>query len=180
MAQPNPPTATDIWGDAWTIREARATGMGWDVLLGRPHPVVGPAGPAVVVTQPLAAYLETVRHDPQQAAQGLPIGATAIKRLRRLLGHHWRADRALYWLERLPDLTDLTGAEFAARHGDSEGAISQWRTALLGPRLRPAGWWREPKAADALTTWPVAAAANAYGLTAPSVRRLRSALIESE
>ncbi|WBV42708.1 hypothetical protein [Pseudoroseomonas cervicalis] len=154
--------------------------MGWDLLLGRPQTELGPAGKAVIVTPELADYLNSVRHDPQRAAIALPVGATTIKRLRSLLGHHWRDDRAVYWLDRLPDLASLTGAEFAARHGVSEGAASQWRTALLGPRQRAPGWWREPAAAEALTTWPVAAAANAYGIAASSVRRLRAELVAGQ
>lgn len=30
----------------------------------------------------------------------LPLGNTAIKRLRALLGHHWRIDRAAWWHRR--------------------------------------------------------------------------------
>lgn len=171
-----PPTVLDIWGDAWAVREARGTPLGWDVLLGRPAADRSRGGPAVILTPALGAYLEAQRHTPREALVALPIGATALKRLRRLLGHHWRHDRAAWWLERLPDLADLTGAEFAARHGVSEGAASEWRALLLGPRLRPAGWWREPDTAEIIMTWATAPAADALDLAAVSVRRLRALL----
>lgn len=177
MPRPDPaPLTHDIWGDPWAVREGRQTALGWDVLLGRPYPTRGRGGPSAIVTRHLADYLETVRHDPQRAELALPLGRTAIKRLRRLLGHHWQADRMAWWLDRLPDLADLTGAAFAARYGVSEGAASEWRGALLGPRLRPAGWWQEPNIAEILTTWQTAAAADALGVAASSVRRLRAAL----
>lgn len=170
------PTATDIWGDTWAVEEARPTTHGWAVLLGRPACRRMRHGLTVIMADSLANYLERHRHEPAVLAASLPIGATAIKRLRRLLGHHWRDDRSAWWEERAADLADLTVAEFAARYGVSAGAASTWRIRLFGRRLRPAGWWREPEVAAVLRDQPTAAASARLGLSPGAVRRLRAEL----
>lgn len=168
---PRPPRVRDAWGDAWTVREARATAHGFDLLLGRP--VASPRGQAcVIMTKPLQAYLEAQRDTP--AAIALPLGNTAIKRLRALLGHHWRIDRAAWWHRRAADLADLTIEAFAARHGVSAGAVVNARHALFGPALRPAGWWRAPDvAALILADKPRAEIAESLGISVGAVGRLR-------
>lgn len=161
----------DTWGDLWAVREARATQHGFDLLLGRPLAI--PRGQAcVIMTEPLRDYLEAQRDTPGSIA--LPLGNTAIKRLRRLLGHHWQIDRAAWWHRRSADLADLTIEAFAARHSVSAGAIVNARHALLGPTLRPAGWWRAPDvAALILADRPRAEIAESLGISVGAVGRLR-------
>ncbi|ACL57919.1 hypothetical protein [Methylobacterium nodulans] len=108
------------------------------------------------------------------AVLGLPIGASTIKRIRRLLGHHYIADHAAWWEARAEDLADLTIEAFAARHGCSVGGASQARAALFGPSLRPAGWWRAPDvAAVILADRPRADIADDLGISVGTVGRLR-------
>lgn len=170
----------DIWGDLWDVREERQTPHGWPLCLGWPAKAArgkgGGGGPRAIVTEPLTTYLASVRHDPACAVAELPLGRTALKRLRAVLGHHWRDDRALFWIERIADLADLTGPAFAARHGVTPSAASLWRVDLLGRRVRPPGWWREPDTAEVIETWATAAAADALEIAAQSVRRLRAVL----
>lgn len=170
---------TDAWGDAHDVREARPTLHGFDVLLGWPVGIPrgrgGSGGPKVIVTAVLAGHMEAHRLAP--GAMGLPIGATAIKRLRRLLGHHGQIDRAAWWEERADDLGILTIEAFAARHSVSAGAVVNARHALFGPTLRPAGWWRAPDVTMMLTaSRPRADIADQLGISVGSVGRLRWAI----
>lgn len=171
--------AEDAWGDRWDVRERRPTQHGFDVLLGWPQGLprgrAGGGGPRVIVTSELAAYVDSVAGT--RAPVILPIGTTAIKRLRRLRGLNGSADRAKWWEDRLLDLADLTIARFSARHAVSTGAVSQARQALFGTRLRPAGWWRTPEHVEVLLQdAPSAAIADELDISASAVRRLRSAL----
>lgn len=130
------------------------------------------AVPRVIVTPALLRHLE--RHRQRPAALALPIGHTAITRLRRLLGHHRQMDAAAWWDERADDLADLTIEAFAAAHGRSVGAIVNARHALFGRRLRPAGWWRAPDVVEVLLAdRPRADIADALGISVGSVGRLR-------
>lgn len=163
---------TDIWGAQWAVSEARATEYGFDLLLGRPV-ASGPQGATVILTDELTRLLHHLRHTPAHLVQTLPISKTAIRRLRTALGHHWRDDREEYYLDRIDDLAALTGPEFAARHGGSEAAASVWRSLLVGPRQRPAGWWRDPDYADAILTGRPRDAADALQISEGAIRRLR-------
>lgn len=169
----------DVWGDPWAVREARPTDLGFDLQLGwpalAPRGKSGAGGPRVIITPALARHMEQIRQAP--GAHRLPIGNTAVKRIRRLLGHHRHMDRAKWWEERADDLADLTIAEFAARHNVSTGAIVHARHALFGATLRPAYWWQaEDVAAIIRGDAPTAAVADALGLSAGAIRRLRAAL----
>jgi transposase len=167
---------SDIWDDRWDVREYRTTDHGFAVVLGwpaaQPRGRDGSGGPKVIITAQLASHMEAHRRIP--LALHLPIGATAIKRVRRLLGHHRQIDAAAWWDERVTDLSDLTIGAFANRHMVSVGAASTARSALLGPKLRPAGWWRAPDiAAIILSNRPRAEKADLLGLSAGAVGRLR-------
>jgi len=165
----------DVWGDTWDVREERDTPHGWPVCLGWPTGMPrgrGSGGPRVVITTPLAEHFE--RHRMAPGGLSLPIGSTAIKRIRRLLGHHRAIDAAAWWEDRAADLAELTIEQFARRHGRSVGAIVNARHALFGPRLRPAEWWRSPDVISMLlANRPSAAVADDLGISAGSVRRLR-------
>lgn len=138
----------DAEGWLWDVREERDTGHGFPLLLGWPFGVPrgrgGAGGPAAIPTMELVAYLEI--HRPCPAKMTLPLGATAVKRLRRQLGYDRYADRARWWEERIQDLFRLTGEEFVRRHGGTESAASLWRRRLGGERrARPGDWWHDPK-----------------------------------
>lgn len=169
--------AVDYWGDTWDVRESRDTPHGWPVLLGWPAGVPrgrgGAGGPTVIVTPELAAYFEGLRGF-RRPPIGLPVGRSAIKRIRRLLAIDSALDRAAWWEDRADDLADLTIDRFAARHGVSTGAAAMARLALLGPTLRPAGWWRAADvAAELLADRPRAAIADSLNISVGAVRRLR-------
>ncbi|WP_428031471.1 hypothetical protein [Ancylobacter sp.] len=169
----------DLWGDKWDVRERRATAHGFSVAIGWPHGLprgkAGTGGPRVIVTPDLAAHLQAVSDRP--GAHGLPIGNTAVKRLRRLLGLDWRDDRAAWWAARADDLADLTVEEFGRRHGASAGAIINARHALFGPTSRPAGWWRAPDVQELiLADRPRALIAENLGLSVGAIGRLRYVL----
>ena len=168
--------AVDAWGDPWRLEEARPTCHGFEVWLGRPVPQSGPMGRAVIVTAELAAYFEAMRVSP--GAMTLPIGATAIKRVRRVLGHHRIQDRETWWLDRLEDLHELKTEDFCARHQVSAGAVSQARQAYLGEhRARRANWWREAEMRGLLlSSCPSSWVAQQMGLAAATVRKYRAAL----
>lgn len=166
----------DVWGDVWDVRERRPTDHGFDLSLGWPQGVPrgrgGAGSPRAIVTTDVAAYLETQRHTPAQIR--LPCGRTAIKRLRRLLGHDWRADREGWWSERIDDLATMTTDEFAHKHDISAGAVSVNRQALLGRRCREAGWWRDDAVrAILLSDAPITSIADDFDIAVGSVRRLR-------
>jgi hypothetical protein len=119
--------AEDIWGRVWDVREARPTEHGWPVMLGWPQDAQrgkGGGGVRAIMTRDLADYLESMRMDPDGIS--LPLCRTAIKRLRKALGHDWHADNAAWWRERCVDTTS-TIEDFRAAHGRSAGAVSQHR-----------------------------------------------------
>lgn len=171
--------AVDAWGDPWDVREARKTNFGFDVLLGWPAGTPrgrgGSGGIRVIVTPDLASWLNALRGT--RAPVVLPIGATAIKRIRRLLGYDGVLDRSDWWEMRSEDLADMTLAAFCKKHSVSMGAASQARTVMYGPALRPVGWWRADDIAALLTSeQPVAVIADQLQISASGARRLRATL----
>ncbi|NUB25749.1 hypothetical protein [Azospirillum brasilense] len=161
----------DIWGDRWQVEERRETAHGFDVLLGRPKGQRH--GKTIIVTAGLAAHFE--RHRQAPSTLTLPIGGTAIKRIRRLLGHHRYIDNAAWWDERIDDLIRLTAAEFAAAHDVKEHTAAVARLRILGPTQRPAFWWRAPEVSDLLrSTATMAEIATILDVAAVTVRRLRA------
>jgi len=165
----------DAFGDAWDIREERPTSHGFSVYLGWPQAVPrgqGGGGPRTIITRELAAYLESHRHNFKDI--DLPLGKTAIKRLRRVLGHHYRQDRALWWEERFKDLISMTVEDFSLKHGVSQGAVSQWRKTLIGPWFCKIDQETSMKHIQKALQEPTCVAADILGISAPQVRRLRA------
>lgn len=177
-SMPEPPrklevgaTVTDYWGDDWIVINIRTAPGVPAVPLGRPAGYFGRGGPTIFVTPALAEHLERYRHSPGKA--GLPVGLTALKRLRRLLGHNRYIDSAAWWEARADDLATLTMEEFAARHGKSMGQIHNAKVALFGPTNRPNGWWRQPEITSLLRSGlPTSEIADQLGLSAGGARRL--------
>jgi len=166
--------AEDAFGDLWDVREERPTPHGFAVLLGWPQGVPrgrGGRGVSTILTQELAAYLETYRHEP--GAINLPVSRNAIKRLRAILGHHWRNDRREWWEERFTDLIELTLDEFAAKHGVSASSASIWRTKLVGPWLCKLEAQAAMEHVRKALEQPTCVAAERLGISAAQVWRLR-------
>jgi hypothetical protein len=75
----------DFAGVVWEVRESRPTPHGFELLIGWPQGEPrgkGGRGVAVILTPQLASYLTGRR----LCDADLPIGTTAIKRLRRIVG----------------------------------------------------------------------------------------------
>lgn len=166
----------DVWGDVWDVREYRPTPHGFPVAFGWPNGIPrgagGSGGPRVIVTTELARHFEAHRLAPIHLA--VPIGNTAVKRIRRLLGHHRQIDSAAWWEDRSSDLADLTIDQFAKRHSVSMGAVANARHALFGHNLRPAGWWRQKDIVTILLSdAPRSDIADALEISVGSVGRLR-------
>jgi hypothetical protein len=166
----------DAWDEPWLVDEARQTGHGFVLFLGRPKEMTGPMGRQTIITAELAAHLERFRRNP--ANMDIPLSMTTIKRLRAVLGHHRYQDLEMWWLERLVDLQELTTADFCVRHRMSAGAVSQARQAYLGERrVRDANWWRTGEMRDLLLSkMPTAWIAQKTNLAAVTVRKYRAAL----
>lgn len=166
----------DVWGDEWDVREYRATPHGFPIAFGWPRGIPrgagGAGGPRVIVTPELARHFEAHRLAPINLA--LPLGSNAIKRVRRLLGHHRQIDGAAWWEERVSDLSDLTLEQFADRHSVSMTACLNARHGLFGRKLRPAGWWRQEDVARILIS-PMSRSeiADTLDISVGSVGRLR-------
>ncbi|WKD28665.1 hypothetical protein NDQ72_01575 [Halomonas sp. KG2] len=116
--------ARDVFGAAWLVRERRDSGHGWLIEIGWPVVGDGPQGVQIICTLPLAEYLRNTRLKDVD----LPIGKTAVKRLRKTLELYWSWDE--WWAERLDDLHTMKLEAFAKKHGCSVGAASQRRAKI--------------------------------------------------
>lgn len=124
--------AADSLGRLWDVREERPTNHGWPLLLGWPADTPrgqGAGGPRVVPTQELTAYFAAHKLAPSK--MDLPIGRTAIKRLRKLFGMDWYKDNAEWWQDHCFELTAPL-EDFAETHGKSLGAASNNRRMICG------------------------------------------------
>jgi hypothetical protein len=126
--------AVDVYGRSWDIRERRPTRYGFDVLIGWPEGTPrgkGGRGVAAVPTQALIEYLGKTR----LRDVDLPIGRTAVKRLRAEADIRWDWDA--WWAARADDLRSMTLEQFCEKHSCSIGAASQRRATLTchTPRL---------------------------------------------
>jgi hypothetical protein len=167
---------TDHTGQPWDVREQRPTphsfllALGWPE--GEPRGRGGTGGPRIILTPELVAYLQTTR----VRDVDLPVSGTAIKRLRRELGLHWRFENARWWVEHKGDLKKLTAREFAHKYSVGVSAAAVQRIKRVGARLHPAGWWREPEVTHDLLELPTREAAEKYGISESGVRGYRSLL----
>lgn len=164
----------DAWGDPWDVRESRPTKHGFALQIGWPAGCRGKGygGPRAIPTPELVAYLE--RHRRDAGVWDLPIGRTAVKRLRRLLGHNRYIDAAEWWEDRAADLATLTLEQFAAKHGRKVGAVERARLALYGKTNRDHGWYRqEPARSLLIGNTPRAEVADRLGISIGAVGRLR-------
>lgn len=119
--------ATDYSGAQWDVRERRPTDHGFELMIGWPKGEprgMGGRGVATIITVELAKYLQETR----LRDVSLPIGLTAVKRLRSDMGLYWSWDE--WWEARAADLAAMTLEAFCDRHGCSVGAASQRRAQL--------------------------------------------------
>lgn len=114
----------DVFGQRWLVAEYRPTAHDFAVAIGWPDEP-GPRGKTIVLTAALAEYLQSTE---RRRDVSLPVGTTALKRLRAALD--LRFDWRTWWGEREQDLATMTLAEFCARHHCSMGAASQRRQQL--------------------------------------------------
>jgi len=166
----------DLYGDGWDVREYRPTPGGWPLAIGWPSGFArgrgGIGGPRAILTRELVDHMEAVRHHlrPIEAA-AIPIGRSAVKRLRRLLGHDRKADRRDWWVGHAEELATTPFAEFGRKYGVSSSAAEAMHGELFGrKRGRKAAWWREPEAtALLLSDLPTVEIADRLGRSAQEV-----------
>jgi hypothetical protein len=173
-------TIRDHWGDRWTVWETRETDHGWPLHLGRPE-YAGQrrGGKCVILTTELVEYLIAVRHN--LGSCRLPVGGTVVKRLRKILGLNSYEDKRQWWEDHADELAELSGENFARKHGYSEARASQMHTAIFGRRLREPGWWREEPAASLLRgDSPRQEVAEALDVSVGTVGRLRWVLRQGQ
>jgi len=168
----------DAFGAWWDISEFRGTSHGFDVILGWPsgkrRGTGGCGRPRVVLTKPLVEHLERFRMNPGKA--DLPLGWSAIRRIREKLDHHIRKDIRRWWESRGKDLAALSGFKFAKKHGKSPQAAHRTVRILLENRHKQKMWWTSPDVLAVLASErPDAEVAAALGVNPNSLRRLRSA-----
>lgn len=147
-----PEIITDIWGEAWYVREKLETPHGFELLRGIYGPRRSPAAPRrkhtgglpkVIVTVPLVQHLWTHALESYEAHQ-LPISTETIKNLRRQLGISRSDYRDQWWTDRIEDLRSLPIKQFAAKHGVSQCTTSHHKKRLgLSRACRTRQWWDE-------------------------------------
>lgn len=165
--------ARDHYDDQWSVYEERPTEHGWPLIMGRPYPPrYASGGDATILTSELVEYLMSMRHE--RGAISLPIGLTAIKRIRKALGLNSYDDMRQWWEEHADELASMTEVEFADKHGYSPARVSQANKALFGKRLREPGWWLVEPARSAIKgDGPRAQVAMDLGISIGAVGRLR-------
>lgn len=167
-------TTTDHYGDEWSVYIERPTEHGWPLLLGRPASA-SRSGDQVILTTDLVEYLMGLQYE--RGTIRLPIGGTALKRLRRALGLNIYDDMRQWWEDHADELAGMTETTFAAKHGYCLSRVSQANKALFGRRLRDAGWWREePVTSMLMGETPAAIVADELEISVGATRRLRCVL----
>lgn len=139
----------DIYNHRWAVREFRETKHGFPIAFGYRLedwglPSLG--GSWIIITHPLRRYLESIRMRPSDA--DLPIGVTALTRLRRDLGHHHERDMLRFYKHHRRDLRKMTDKEFGAKFGIEEGAVRRYRQKHFGRKARQPGWYNTPEIRD--------------------------------
>ena len=172
----------DHEGRPWVVFDERPTVHGWPVYLGKrqkPDGSAERAGSATILTPELVAY---VRATPSFRVR-LPIGANAVKRIRKLLDlpASEDAEREAWWGGHAEELRDTPIEKFAAQHRMSVGAVHRERTRRFGHRLRKANWWRDPAIAERfMSDATLAQLAGEFGISAGSAGRIRCYLRRAE
>lgn len=165
----------DAWDGIWTVDDTRLTRHSFALYLGRPVPISGPQGAAVIITHELRDYLDAHRRSPELI--DLPLGRSAIKRLRRVLGHNWYEDGEKWWLDRWEDLISLTTADFAAKYHVKPAAVTYARLSIIGTKQRAAMWWADPEVANlVLSPQPRIYVAQMLGISVSHVGKLKTEL----
>jgi hypothetical protein len=124
----------------------------------------------VILSRELRDYLIATRAKDAR----LPISRTTVKKLRRVLGLHWRHERRQWWESKADELAAMNGRLFAQTYGMSEAAVSIAHKRLFGRRLRSPHWWlKEPARSLLRSKLPRAYVAEELGISVSTVGRLR-------
>lgn len=173
-------TICDHFRDEWDVRRIECADAGFDVYQGWPsHLPRGPhgtGGPSWILTDPLAAWVKLNAVGFRTKLHELPFKRGAVDRMRRLLGIDRHSARWQWWRDREADVLTLTNAEFCRRHGYTEDMVTFWRRRLgHPPRLHADGWYLGPDVLPVLAsaTLPLAAIADAFGLSVKTVWQIR-------
>ena len=176
-------TSRDFEGFVWDVRESRPTNHGFDLLLGWPFLGAEPqrgkgfGGPRIIPTRELQAYWDGNQLARDGAIYDLPAGRTALKRVRALFGFNLYLANESWWLDRLSDLADMSGADFSRKHNVCESEVSIAHKSFFGSRQRPNGWYREPSTKSLLVSGlPHAYVADQLSISMGASARLRSML----
>jgi hypothetical protein len=177
----------DVFGQAWDVREERPTAhgfplrFGWPCLDdGEPQRGKGYGGPRLIPTRALYRYWWRLGMRRDGSIYDLPVGKTAIKRLRRMLGLNMYDLHRHWWMERIAELHDLSCTAFATKYELDLSTVSEARKEFFGTRIRPARWWELPEYTAMLTAnLATGKIADELKIAPSSVRRLRSMLVKS-
>ncbi len=165
----------DHYDDQWSVYEERHTEHGWPLLLGRPHTgesLNRVGGNRVILMTDLVEYLIGIRYE--RGAVNLPVGGTALWRIRRLLGINIYDDMREWWEEHADELSSMTEAVFAEKYGFSPAKVSMANKVLFGKRINDAGWWlKEPARSLIKGDSPRAQVAEELEISIGAVGRLR-------
>lgn len=138
----------DVGDVLWDVQETRATRHGFSLHFGRPadeNIACYHGHPRLIVTKALEDYWYAIRATGHGALFDLPASKQALQCARRQLGLRYHDDAKAFWTERIEDLESLPPLELAAKYEVKSGRARFWRRRLVGPRTRPAGWWRTPE-----------------------------------
>jgi len=169
-------TTLDREGFPWDIRESRPTSHGFDLHFGWPHAQRGKGygGPRLIPTPELYRYWAADRLARDGRIYDLPCSHTALRRARRIFGFNLYLAHQRWWIERLDDLCNLSGAEFARKHAICEPDVSKASRFFFGSRQRPNYWYLEPKTFALLVSdLPHAFISVQLGISIGASRRLR-------
>ena len=169
----------DCNGFQWDVREIRPSSHDFSLYFGWPHGQRGKGygGPRLIPTRELRAYWRYHSLDRNGAIFDLPAAPTTLKRVRRIFGFDSYGAHHKWWLERIDDLCNLSGAHFARKYDVHESDVSVVAKSFFGPKIRPTRWYLEPETFLLLTgSSPHAFVAMELGITLGASRRLRSNL----
>jgi hypothetical protein len=167
---------TDFYGEPWDIRQIRPTRHGFDLLYGSRVSERDLTGGLLrlIPTRELRDFWHTNRAKTNAVTYDLPAGRTTLKRARQRFGFNHLDDMTEFWTERIVDLDRLSPREFAAKHGVTYQLTVARRRTILGKRLRPIGWWRNPKHVGILlSALTLSQAGKKLGISTSQTHRLR-------
>ena len=173
-------TAEDAWGGIWDVGRSDA-GDGIDWLRGWPAEWSKRRGATIIITPDVKTWVEA---HPRNAVSRdtlaqVPIGKTAMQRLRRELGIDRSGAAEAWWTERMDDLLTSSNVDFAVKYSVCDNSVSVWRKRLnLPPLEHPDAWYLQPDALALITseTAPLLAVARSFNRSVKTIWQLRHIL----